>query len=179
MTRAPRSSLGLFSGSSVSPLPGWTGCLPKAGPVSASPQPSQSRAQRGCSVNVQRLNKRTMGVHVGGRQEFREKEEVARDKRRKYPRRMKFKDVGKIPECLEDFKMFGKYQNVVKAVGPGYSSGVPEISSTSITQECTRNAESWAHSTPAESDSAFQHNAPVICITFKFENGGSTRLGKF
>lgn len=46
-----------------------------------------------------------MGVHVVGRQEFREKEEVARDKRRKYPRKMKFKDVGKIPECLESTKM--------------------------------------------------------------------------
>ena len=120
-----------------------------------------------------------MGVHVGGRQEFREKEEVARDKRRKHPRKMKFKDAGKIPEGLEDSRMFGKYQNVVKAVGPGYSRGVPETSSTGITQECTRNAESWAHSTPAESDSAFQHNAPVICITFKFENGWSTRWRKF
>lgn len=81
-------------------------------------------------MNVQRLNKRTMGVHVVGRQEFREKEEVARDKRRKYPRKMKFKDVGKIPECWEDSRVFGKYQNVVKAVGPGYSSGVPDTSST-------------------------------------------------
>ena len=52
-----------------------------------------------------------MGEHVVGRQEFREKEEVARDKRRKYPRKMKFKDVGKIPECWEDSRMFGKYQN--------------------------------------------------------------------
>ena len=56
-------------------------------------------------MNVQRLNKHTTGVHVGGRQEFKEKEEVARDKRRKYPRKMKFKDVGKIPGCSESTKM--------------------------------------------------------------------------
>ena len=35
-----------------------------------------------------------------------------------------FKDVGKILECLEDSRMFREYQNVVKVIGPGYSSWV-------------------------------------------------------